>query len=680
MKRVMFQPGKREICRNGLISFIHARRCIYRVLLRKLGIFAVLILASISLSHSQVYAEDESGMVRSAGTEEMGNGFYHHGVATPISNRRGLVSTVDGEGRNVVLVWLFDHRGGYAILMVDAETGKSESFPVPFPPGGDCPYASILSSGNKYYTHFNSYFSEFDPVKRAFTFYEKTAPQMAMSMTEDDDGQIWSATYPNSGLVSFDPETRTFKDYGHLYDQNWRQYPRSVAVDDAGWVYFGVGSTAGQIVAFNPKTKKATPMIAEDEREKGSGHVYRDLNGKVYGRVKRSDGSWIEFYRGNATPIDTLKESRRKPLIAGSQGLYHRTFPDGKRIGSFSLVDRELVVENPEMDETKRLPFDYASEGAHLMGLAVAPDSTICGGTAFPMRFFSYNPRTDMWINRASYGQWNTVARQGDRFFVGGYTGGFLLEWDPANPWVATEKDDPEGNPRFLMEARPDINRPHELLAHPDGKTVVLAGTPGYGYTGGGLVIWDREAGEGTLLKHTDLLPEQSTVSLVVLEDGKLLGGSTTSAGTGGEKKAKEAELYVFNLNTKKIEWHQAVFPGVQGYTDLWIGQSGMVYGFADRGRFFVFDPQKREVVHEENTRERLGATVSNQESRVFVAAPDGAVYLLFRKGIARMNPDTYEIRLLAESPVSIEVGGDILDGRIYFAHGSHVYSYQVPE
>jgi len=71
-------------------------------------------------------------------TEDMGNGFLHHGVATPVSNHRGTVATVDGEGRDVVLVWLFDHRGGYALLMIDAATGNSEEFPVPFPPGGDC--------------------------------------------------------------------------------------------------------------------------------------------------------------------------------------------------------------------------------------------------------------------------------------------------------------------------------------------------------------------------------------------------------------------------------------------------------------------------------------------------------------------------------------------------------------
>ncbi len=70
---------------------------------------------------------------------------------------------------------------------------------------------------------------------------------MAMSMTEDDNGIIWSVTYPNSGVVSFNPKTRKLKDYGSVYQQNWAQYPRSVAVDDASWVYFGIGSTKNQI-------------------------------------------------------------------------------------------------------------------------------------------------------------------------------------------------------------------------------------------------------------------------------------------------------------------------------------------------------------------------------------------------------------------------------------------------
>jgi hypothetical protein len=33
---------------------------------------------------------------------------------------------------------------------------------------------------------------------------------------------------------------------------------------------------------------------------------------------------------------------------------------------------------------------------------------------------------------------------------------------------------------------------------------------------------------------------------------------------------------------------------------------------------------------------------------------------------------------MLAQSPVPIDAGGDYLDGRIYFASGSHLYSYEI--
>jgi len=624
-----------------------------------------------------------------AETEDLGGGFLHHGVATPVSNHRGTVATVDGEGRNVVLVWLYDHRGGYALLMIDAETGESQEYPMPFPPGGDGPFASILSSGNRFYTHFNSHFAEFDPRTRSFTFFHKTAPQMAMGMTEDDDGVIWSVTYPRSGVVSFNPATREFKDYGHVHKENWAQYQRCVAADDAGWIYFGVGNTTCQIIAFDPQTGQAEPVIPQEERTRGAGYVYRDLDGKVYGYATGANDNWYELYRGQVKKIGKHQRIEKKPIITGSQGLFHRSFPDGKILRSCDLVARQLVVEDSKSGTTKTVQFDYESEGAHIMGLAAAPDNTICGGTAFPMRFFSYDPKTDQWTNRASYGQWNTVARQGDRFFVGGYGGGFLLEWDPSQTWVPTEKGNQASNPLFHIQCTPTIHRPHDLLAHPDGRTLVLAGTPGYGYTGGGLLFWDRQTGAQTLIEHTEILPQQSTMSLVALggtgmmpvaRGDRLLGGTTTSAGTGGEKKATEAELYIMDMTTKRLLWHEAVFPGVQQYTDMHPGPDGLVYGVADRSRFFVFDPAQRKVVHEEDTRAKFGLTNSQQGPRVFVSGPENTVYMLFVRGIASVDPATFGITMLAESPVPIGAGGDILNGRIYFASGSHVYSYAVPD
>lgn len=612
--------------------------------------------------------------------QDLGNGFFDHGVATPVSNHRGIVAIVDGNGHDVVLAWLFDHRGGYALLMIDAETGKSDEFPMPFPPGRDGPYASILSSSNKFYTHFNNHFVEFDPEKRAFTFVHQTAPQMAMGMTEDDTGCIWSVTYPNSGVASFNPKTCEFVDYGHVHKENWAQYQRFVAADDAGWIYFGVGNTASQIIAFDPRTGKGTPMIPEEERIIGSGYVYRDKDGKVYGHPSAAEDNWYEFYKGEGKKIGKHDPINPKPIITDSQGLFHNQFPDGKRLKVCDLVDHVLIVEDPQTQKVRELRFDYTSEGAYIMGLAVAPDGTICGGTAFPMRFFSYNPKTDMWFNRETYCQCNTVTRQGDRFFVGGYTHGFLLEWDPTRPWVNTEKGKAGCNPQFLTDCEPTINRPHKLLAHPDGRTLVLAGTPGYGYTGGGLLFWDRWTRTRVLLEHTAIIPEHSTMSLVALPDGKLLGGTTTSPGTGGEQKAAEAQLYIMDMATKKLEWHAVVFPGVQGYTDMCLGTDGFLYGIADRKRFFVFDPANRKVVHEEDTEAKFGLTTSHQGPRVFVRSPNGTIYILFVKGIARVDPSTFAITMLTASPVLIGPGGDILDGRIYFASRSHLYSYKVPD
>ncbi len=612
------------------------------------------------------------------GNLDIGKGFIDHGIAAPVSNACGIVATVDGQGRDVVLIWLSDHRGGYELLMIDAETGKSEEYPMPFRADGDSPYASILSSANKYYTYFNGHFVEFDPAKRAFTFSQKTAPQMAMSMTEDNNGIIWAVSHPHSGIVSFDPKTRKLKDYGYVHKENWAQYPQSIAADDAGWIYFGIGSKASHLFSFDPHSGQAKPMISEAERGNGHGYVYRGINGKVYGQAVKGKTDWYEFYKGVGKRIGRGEPIQPKFYIAGTSGLTHNQFPDGKRLISCNTVDRILIIDDPKLGTRKRFTIDYKSDGARIMGMVAAPDGSICGGTAFPMRFFSYNPKSGQWLNRPAYEQWNTMVSQGNLVFVGGYGDGFLLQWDPARPWVETVKNSDKSNPQYLTDSKPSINRPYRLLATPDGKNLVLAGTPSYGYTGGGLLFWNLETKSKTLINHTSILPEQSTRSLVALQNTKLLAGTTTSPGTGGEKKAKEAEIYIMDMVSKRVEWHKAIIPGMQEYLDMCEGPDGLVYGFADRRRFFVFDPNRRKVLHEEDLLKKYGETVFQQGTRVFTKAADKEVYILFVKGIAKIDPKTYKITMLGQSPVPISIGGSFVDGRIYFGSGSHLCSYKV--
>jgi len=378
-----------------------------------------------------------------AQSTDLGNGFMDHGVGVPISNHRGTVATVDGNGEPVVLSWLRDYRGCYSLLMVNALTGEYEQFTTPHI--GDDPFASVLSTKNRFYTHFGRTFMEFDPTVPGFTFSAETVPQMAMSMTEADDGTIWSATYPNSAVASYNPATGDFRDYGSLYSQNWAQYPRSIATDDQGWVYFGVGSTASQIIILDPESGEATPVIPEAERIHGSGTVTRYEDGKVYGK---NGDQWYELYAGQATKIAAAPEGTVKPIIASSQGLFYRNFPTGQTLNALDLVNRKLTITTAD-GETVTHDFDYESEGAHVMGVGASSDGTACGGTAFPMRFFSYNPQTDEMLDRPALGQWNTIAPTDTLFFIGAYTHGLLQVWDPAREWVNTAKDNPQSNPRL---------------------------------------------------------------------------------------------------------------------------------------------------------------------------------------------------------------------------------------
>jgi hypothetical protein len=158
-----------------------------------------------------------------------------------------------------------------------------------------------------------------------------------------------------------------------------------------------------------------------------------------------------------------------------------------------------------------------------------------------------------------------------------------------------------------------------------------------------------------------------------------LLGGTTITAGTGGEKKAREPELYLMDVATKKVLWHQAVIRGYQEYSDLCLGSQGFVYGIVNLHHFFVFDPVNRKLISQEDVAPKFGLTVWQQGLRVLIPGPNQNVYVLFKKGIARIDPKSHAMIWLADSPVPITAGGVYLNGHLYFAGSdSHIYSYRV--
>ena len=269
---------------------------------------------------------------------------------------------------------------------------------------------------------------------------------------------------------------------------------------------------------------------------------------------------------------------------------------------------------------------------------------------------------------------------QRGRLYAGWYPFGGLWEYDPAQPWTyGTEVwDEKKANPRLLKLARPHIDRPHVLLAHPDGRHLVMGGTPDYGHTGGGLLIYDVETEEAVVLTHEDLLLHQSTQALIALPDGNLVGGTTAAPGTGGERRAEAAELYVFDWERREVVWREALLTGWPSLVDLLLGPDGLVYALASDARLFVFDPAAREIVHTASLAQ-YGLPAPSQCPRLTALGPDGLIHMLFLEALVTLTPGTFEHAKSADLPLKAFGGMVLREGRLYFTSGPRVWSWRLP-
>ena len=601
--------------------------------------------------------------------------FVDHGVPAQLATRRGVAATADADGKPLVLICTMDNyqrRLRSSLLVVDVERGTTEQYwhPSKTQPVGEV-YSLLLASSGRFYTMFGRVFLEFDPNSRKWTFTQN-GPGLAMSFTEAPDGTIYAATYPGSHLLMFDPKTRVLTNLGRL--DKTEMYPRSLAVDDAGWVYCGIGVAKANLVAFNPKTAELRQIPEETNRPPGSGTVFRGVDGKAYGHA--GDGKWYELFDGTATPVDKVKVARA-PIKTGSQGSFFTDFPDGRKLAGMSLPEKWLDVSEPDSDSIRRIRIDYESEGPGILSIISGPDGRIYGSTGLPLHYFVYDPELgylEDWGGIKHGAHYNAVAVQGLRIVSAAYCGGYLAYHDMTRPWTNERGGAP--NPVFLGNWARDLLRPAALLAHPDGKHVIMGGYPAYGHCGGGLLFYNLDTDDATLLTHEQVISWHSTVALAALPDGNIVAGTSIGPGTGGHAVAKEGALYIMDWRERKIVYQTHV-AHAKSVSEVKVGPDGLVYGFADGVNFFVFDPQQRSIVHKESLAQ-YGRTAGGQAPRMLLLGPDKQFYALFSTGVVRIAPGTFRHERVLTSPVPVGVGMAIRDGRIYFSSGSHLCSCRI--
>ncbi len=606
-----------------------------------------------------------------------------HGVPVSAAENRGHTLALDAEGNRVVLVWQMNGGTKYQ-LVIYADTGQTRQIPVE-PYAGDNAFARWHSTRGLWYSQYGSHFYEFDPRTLSFSFGGETPSRCAMSMHEDSSGLIWAAVYPNAYLVSFNPDTRELVNHGQLNEETWGQYPSYMAVDEAGWVYVGIGNTLGQLVGFNPATKERRAYVAQEDRKQGVGRVFLGTDGQVYAGVPNAGWGWHVMSAGEATAIDAEEPPVKPHPRRGGGSSVVREWPDGSKISKLDLEGRVLGVI--EADGTgRKVAFDYQTPGTGIAVMYAGADAKIYGSTAHPSRLFTYDPANDqlLFYPNAKVA-FKSLRTQGNYLFGGHYSGGVLWLIDTARPLTLTPVpsvfgqqiavEEPEegagNNPLQLGRFQPNVNIPRNAFAHPDGKHIMISGQPGYGFVGGGLIIYNLETTEITQLAHEDLLAGYSTMAIAALPNGDLICGTSPRGGHGTNTVHDNAALYILDWQTKKVTWQSEPLEQMKSMQSMIAGPDGLYYCVGSDGELLVFDAQSKEVVHHASLAE-YGRHTTNQ---AIVLGPDDKIYLALSKALLRITPGSFEVEVLATPPDGIEAGLGIINGRIYFASRAHLMS-----
>jgi len=601
------------------------------------------------------------------------NLFTDYGIPVSAEEERtaAICTNSNGEYRFVIAAKGF-------VIIVNLENDDIKQ--VFFPENNDeYPYSSFSSNG-LFYTGAANMFMVLDPFREQFIHYsviENGEEIVGFSFAEDVAGNIYFTSYPHCHLLKFSPHSKEIIDYGSM--DLTEKYPGTVAVDQTGWAYIGIGTENKNIVAFHLEKRWKKDLILEPQRKKGTGFVYLGEDDFVYGHMGVTDSQqWLKFSNGDFETIDTEKLPLSLYTGEAFQRI-HRYFDGNYRIERYSLSEGLIELIHRETVQKKSIRFSYTSDGAKLSTIYLGPDNHIYGTSMHPLQFFQFNSSTNKITNfggevieKGGGGNIPAYASTGNLMIGAGYAGGKLYVFDTTKTYKKSL------NPKLVVQEE-TIHRPRCAIALKDHEHIVWGGFPGYGMVGGSLGIYHIESEVNHLLTHEKLVEHQSTINLGEMSSGDILGGTSIETPGGAESRETEARLYVLDWKTKKVKNSFVPVVGAREIALIFVDQFDRAHCLTEQSIYFVCDPYSEQIIFQKDL-SCWGHIVRNGFA---YDPPSNTLYCLLSETLLRIEIEEkqcVEPEVVHSLPMSASSGVVHQNNRIYYGSGSHLCSIQTRE
>lgn len=478
------------------------------------------------------------------------------------------------------------------------------------------------------------------------------------------DGRFYVGTYPRAQLVWVDTATGEIGSAGTLTADNRNKYIfPSVAVSDDNIVYCPVGLNHQELFAWDPASGTATQILPENLASLPySPRLWRAADGQVYGR---SGGT---TYLCTPTGIAIQEEV---PSPAGREVL-----AGDWRVGAINAAG-VLTMSHVETGETRELQTEYLGRRIGIYCVATEWDGKIWGGTMFPARAFSYDPRTG---EMTDYGQQTggriqiyDIIGTPQGLLLSSYTGAILNFWNP---------NAPEGQKVNQQLARGhNQERPLQWVQGPDGNYYI--GTrPIKGHVGGGLCRVTLDPLEATW--WIDPIGPQSVLGVApVPEIGGLLCTTSHYGGTSSIPQEPEGYIFLWDCANERVLYRDQPVPGARSYSAPVRANTGVIYGISsgEEGgpHYWAYDPVARETVFVGQLPGKRPHFPSLHEQPV---GPEGLIVGLVDDAVIAIDPADHSVRVLARHESIARSQGLTVssDGYLYYGSGPELWRVRIIE